>query len=79
MQPLATDQQRVEMKDQAHDHAIAILFLEDPAVAIATFEAIFANGDQQELLVAIRQINMAFGGISFSATPCFENPPSSVG
>jgi hypothetical protein len=71
---LATNQRRVEMKDQAHDHAMADLFREDPALALATVETILTNGDLPELLVAARQINLAFGGASINATPCNEDP-----
>lgn len=65
------------MKDRPHDDAMASLFREDPALTAATLDAILADGDQEELLVAVRQINMAFGGTSVSATPCSEDPPSS--
>lgn len=67
------------MKDQPHDNAMASLFREDPALAAATLDAILADGDREELPVAVRQTNMAFGGTSVSATPCSEDPPGSVG
>jgi hypothetical protein len=74
------------MKDQPNDDAMASLFREDLALAAATLDAIFADGDQGEgrrekgeLLVTVHQINMAFGGTSVSATPRSDEPPSSVG
>ncbi|MDQ0423213.1 DNA-binding phage protein [Peteryoungia aggregata LMG 23059] len=67
------------MKDQPHNDAMASIFREDPTLAAATLDTILADGDQGELLVAVRQINMAFGGTSVSATPRSDDPPSSVG
>ncbi len=51
------------MKDKAHDEAMATLFRDDPAVAAATLDAILADGDQGELLVTLRQMTKAFGGM----------------
>jgi len=44
------------LKDRSHDDAMAELFRDDPALAAATLNAILADGDQGELLVALRQI-----------------------
>lgn len=44
------------MKDRSHDDAMAELFRDDPALAAATLNAILADGDQGELLVALRQM-----------------------
>ncbi|EGS8100298.1 helix-turn-helix domain-containing transcriptional regulator [Klebsiella pneumoniae] len=51
------------MKSRDHDEAMAELFRDDPAVAAATLDAIFEDGDQAELLVALRQMAAAFGGV----------------
>ncbi|BDA87235.1 transcriptional regulator (plasmid) [Aureimonas sp. SA4125] len=51
------------MKDRSHDDAMADLFRDDPAMAAATLNAILMDGDQGELLVTIRQMTKAFGGL----------------
>lgn len=51
------------MKDRSHDDAMVELFRDDPAAAAATLNAILADGDQGELLVALRQMAKAVGGV----------------
>ena len=51
------------MKDKHHDDAMAELFADDPKLAAATLDAILADGDQGELLVTLRQMAKAFGGV----------------
>jgi probable addiction module antidote protein len=51
------------MKDISHDNAMAELFREDLAAAAATLDAILADGDQGEMLVTLRQMTKAFGGM----------------
>ena len=51
------------MKDISHDDAMAELFREDMAAAAATLDAILADGDQGEMLVTLRQMTKAFGGM----------------
>ncbi len=62
------------MKDQSHDDAMASLFGEDPALAAATLDAILAEGDQGELLVTLRQMAKAFGGVAAVAESAELNP-----
>lgn len=62
------------MKDQSHDDAMAQLFRDDPAAAAATLDAILADGDQGELLVTLRQMTKAFGGVSSVAKASELNP-----
>ena len=50
------------MKDRSHDDAMVELFRDDPAAA--TLNAILADGDQGELLVTLRQMAKAVGGVS---------------
>ncbi|WP_288427351.1 addiction module antidote protein [uncultured Agrobacterium sp.] len=52
------------MKDVSHDDAMAALFRDDPAFAAATLDAILADGDQGELMVTLRQMAKAFGGVT---------------
>jgi probable addiction module antidote protein len=47
-----------------HDDAMAEVFREDPAYAVGLLNSILADGDQGELLIALRQMTKAFGGIS---------------
>lgn len=51
------------MRDQSHDDAMTQIFRDDPAVAAATLDAILVDGDQGELLVTLRQMSKAFGGV----------------
>lgn len=51
------------MKDRSHDDGMAELFREDPAFAHQYLNEILAEGDQAELLIALRQVAKAFGGV----------------
>lgn len=62
------------MKDRDHDEAMALLFKEDPKLAAATLDAILAEGDQGELLVTLRQMAKAFGGVPKVAQKAHLNP-----
>lgn len=62
------------MKDRSHDEAMAELFRDDPAATVATLNAILADGDQGELLVTLRQMAKAFGGVSAVAKAAELNP-----
>ena len=62
------------MKDRSHDDAMTELFRDDPAAAAATLDAILADGDQGELLVTLRQMAKAFGGVPAVAKAAELNP-----
>jgi len=51
------------MKDRTHDEAMAELYREDPAYALQLLNSILEDGDQGELLIALRQMAKAFGGV----------------
>ena len=51
------------MKDQSHDDAMAEVFHKDPAYAADFLDSILADGSQGELLIALRQMTKAFGGV----------------
>ena len=51
------------MKDREHDEAMAEIFRNDPTYAVELLNSILEDGDQGELLVALRQMAKAFGGI----------------
>ena len=52
------------MKDRGHDEAMAEIFRKDPAYAVELLNSILEDGDQGELLIALRQLTKAFGGVS---------------
>lgn len=52
------------MKDRAHDDAMAEVFLKDPDYAVELLNSILEDGVQGELLIALRQMTKAFGGVS---------------
>lgn len=52
------------MKGMSHDDATAALFRREPEVAVVLLNDILANGEQAELLLALRQIAESFGGIA---------------
>jgi len=51
------------MKDRTHDDAMAEAFRKDPAYAVELLNSILEDGDQGELLIALRQMAKAFGGV----------------
>ena len=51
------------MRDRAHDDAMAEVFRKEPAYAVELLNSILEDGDQGELLIALRQMSLAFGGI----------------
>jgi len=44
------------MKDKSHDVAMAEVFRNDPSYAAALLNNILEEGDQAELLIALRQL-----------------------
>jgi len=51
------------MRDRGHDEAMAELFQQDPAYALELLNSILEDGEQGELLIALRQMTKAFGGV----------------
>jgi probable addiction module antidote protein len=62
------------MKDRTHDEAMAELFKEDPAYALELLNNILEDGEQGELLIALRQLTKAFGGVQTVAGKANLNP-----
>ncbi|MBB5074540.1 putative addiction module antidote protein [Bartonella callosciuri] len=62
------------MKDRNHDDAMAEIFHDAPELAAATLDAILADGDQGELLVTLRQMAKAYGGVQAVAKAAKLNP-----
>ena len=51
------------MKDRAHDESMAELFGEDPVFATRYLNDMLEAGGQGDLLIALRQMAQAFGGV----------------
>ena len=62
------------MKDRKHDEAMAEMYRADPAYALQLLNSILEDGDQGELLVALRQMATAFGGMQTVAEQAHLNP-----
>jgi len=52
------------MKDRAHDDAMAEVFRKDPAYVVELLNSLLEDNDQGELLIALRQMTKALGGVS---------------
>lgn len=62
------------MRDRSHDEAMAELFRQDPAYALELLNSILEDGEQAELLIALRQMAKAFGGVQTLAEKANLNP-----
>ena len=51
------------MKTRMHDEAMADLYRRDPLLAVEVVNSILDDGDQAELLIVLRQLAQAFGGV----------------
>ena len=62
------------MKHRTHDDAMAEVYKKDPAYALELLNSVLADGDQAELLVVLRQLAKAFGGVQAIADKAHLNP-----
>lgn len=62
------------MRSRSHDEAMAGLYRSDPALALETINQILEDGDQAELLIVLRQLAQAFGGVQAVAEQAQLNP-----
>lgn len=62
------------MRDRTHDEAMAENFRQDPAYALELLNSILEDGDQGELLIVLRQMAKAFGGVQSVAEKANLNP-----
>jgi probable addiction module antidote protein len=62
------------MRSKPHDDAMAELYRSDPALALEVINGILADGDQAELLIMLRQMAQAFGGVQAVAEQAKLNP-----
>lgn len=61
------------MRDRPHDEAMAEMYREDPVYAVQLINSILEDGDQAELLIALRQMAKAFGGVQAVAETAHLN------
>ena len=62
------------MKDREHDEVMAEKFRNDPAYAVELLNSILEDGEQGELLIVLRQMAKAFGGVQSVAEKADLNP-----
>jgi probable addiction module antidote protein len=62
------------MPTRSHDDAMEEIFREDPAYALELLNSILADGEPAELLIALRQMTKAFGGVQAVAEKAELNP-----
>ena len=62
------------MRSRSHDEAMADLYRSDPALALETINQILEDGDQAELLIVLRQLAQALGGVQAVAEQAQLNP-----
>ena len=62
------------MKSKPNDEAMAELYRNDPALALKLINSILADGEQAELLIVLRQMAQAFGGVQAVAEQAHLNP-----
>ena len=62
------------MKSKPNDDAMAELYRDDPALALEVINGILEGGDQAELLIVLRQMAQAFGGVQAVAEQAHLNP-----
>lgn len=62
------------MRSRTHDAAMAELYHSDPTLALDVINGILEDGDQAELLIVLRQLAQAFGGVQVVAEQAHLNP-----
>src|SRR5271170_33675 len=62
------------MRDISNDEAMAQVFRDDPAYAVELLNDILKDGDQGEVLIALRVMAKALGGVQSVAEKAQLNP-----
>lgn len=62
------------MRSRPHDEAMAAMYRDEPALAVDVINSILQDGDEGELLVVLRQLTQAFGGVKAVARDARLNP-----
>jgi probable addiction module antidote protein len=61
-------------RDRSYDEAVMETFQQDPQVAVELLNSILEDGEPGELLIALRQMSKAFGGVTAIAEKANLNP-----
>ena len=62
------------MRDRSHDDAMAEHCRDNPEHAIALLNAVLEDGEPGEMLIVLRQMTKAFGGVQAVAERAELNP-----
>jgi len=62
------------MRGRNHNRAMAELLKDEPAYALGLLNSILEDGEQGELLIVLRQMTKAFGGVQDVAKNANLNP-----
>jgi probable addiction module antidote protein len=62
------------MRDRSHEEAMIEFYEKDPTYALDLLNSILEDGDQGELLIALRRMTKAFGGVQSVAEKADLNP-----
>ena len=62
------------MKSRPNDEAMAEIYRDDPDLALHVINSILEDGDQAELLIVLRQMTKAFGGVPTVTEKANLNP-----
>ena len=55
---------KLKAASRSHEDATIESFAKHPALAVEYLNAVLADGDQKELMLALRRLSRAFGGIA---------------
>lgn len=66
-------------RDRSYEDSVVELFQQNPEVAVELLNQILADGEPGELLIALRQMAKAFGGVTAIAEKANLNPTQLYG
>ncbi|MES2758237.1 MAG: addiction module antidote protein [Pseudomonadota bacterium] len=64
----------MERTHRSHDDATTEMFQRDPALAAEYLTDVLANGDEADVMLALRALSAAFGGVQDIARRADSNP-----
>ncbi|WP_443113494.1 helix-turn-helix domain-containing transcriptional regulator [Herbaspirillum seropedicae] len=62
------------MRSRSHDEAMAELYRSEPELALEVINSILMEGEQAELMIVLRQLALAVGGMQVVAEQANLNP-----
>jgi probable addiction module antidote protein len=62
------------MRDRSHEEAMVEMYRDKPEMAIEMINALLEDGEPQEMLVVLRRLANAFGGVPAVAEAAELNP-----